>query len=455
MNARVTDVDVGDSSTIYGGDEHIINIAELHSYATLQSINDDCLRAIFRYLDICDFIELASTCTRLQEFSNCFIFPKIARQVKIKMSARKSYGEEEEASMDDLKTAFKSFGSFVKQLTLEGSYDDNDDNDGTLRDFEDLLDLCPNLDTLLMEHVNFSSAEDEEILKHVTSNLKVLKLLRCSEITDDWSEAFKRLIKLERIDLTGSNDVTADYFKHSLNISTLAIDYESCSTSCSLEEILNQNGPNIQQLTLERFSVSPAYDLIGTLIVDKLPKLEVLAIDDEALSIELTKSLAKIPHLKCLKILCGDLSLNSLLRELSLCGKIEMLIFENGVFDKEDDNAPPLFFKKLLSVRGFGIERDTLLKLLKVLTKAQMPVIKDFTFSLLLPEHIAGLLALFESKETLELMTINCSNNYNEGQFAFVLGIIEILKMNLNRPYFKLHINPFKFNVEQVNDINS
>lgn len=478
MNARKTDV--GHSNTI---DDWDISAEPQtkhfkYSYATLESINDDCLRTIFYYLNNFEIVKLASTCTRLQDFSNTFIFPKMAKQVKIKMAASKYnssyvYDEEEvveeELTMYDLRTPFESFGCFIEQLTLEGSYELNSDDlmklepheTESLRFFEDLLDLCPNLHTLRMERVNFSY-KDDEILKHVTSSLKELKLLRCSGIETEysgWSEALKRFTNLTQLSLTGSNDVTVGLFKDNINISTLNIDHESLSTSNDLENILNLIGQNVQQLKLAGFAISPVddevYYSIGTLIVDKLPKLEKLSIE-LSISVELIQSLTQIPHLKFLKVSCGDGSVNSLLRELSYCGKIEELVIENGVFDK-DDNAPPLVFDKLLKLRWYEIQshtKDDWLAVLQVLKRAQMPAINCFNFSLALKEHTAGILALFESKKTLQSMTINCTHSNIADQLAFVHGIIEILKLNPNRPFLKLNIYPLKIKVEQVSDNN-
>lgn len=55
------------------------NYSYASSYATLETLIDDCLREIFRYLNLLDATSLASACSRLLDFANSDIFPKTAR----------------------------------------------------------------------------------------------------------------------------------------------------------------------------------------------------------------------------------------------------------------------------------------------------------------------------------------------------------------------------------------
>lgn len=87
------------------------------------------------------------------------------------------------------------------------------------------------------------------------------------------------------------------------------------------------------------FSAYEDYQFISTLIIDKLPKLENLVISQ----------------------------LN--------------VVLDSGVYDNEDDNAPPINKLRKFELNSECDDNDSV-KLLKALTKSQMPVI---TCSNLLP----------------------------------------------------------------------
>lgn len=84
------------------------------NYATLESINEDCL-PIFRYINIIEVVNLAGTCTRLRDFAYNSIIPKMARQVKLRITDGYTA---EQYNMNYLEEPFGIFGKFVEQLTL-------------------------------------------------------------------------------------------------------------------------------------------------------------------------------------------------------------------------------------------------------------------------------------------------------------------------------------------------
>lgn len=241
--------------------------------------------------------------------------------------------------------------------------------------FKKVLKLCPNLQSLCITDVSFTN-RDADMLMYATSSLKVLKLIRCSEIEDDWSGALKHLTNLTHLTLTGGNETTADFFEYTNNLISLAIDYNSCSEIDALQMIFDKIGLNIKQLKLLNFyPLRNDYQSIVNLIIDKLPKLEHLAIEDDLIN-ELTSTLTKLPYLKSLKVYCYSESVNALLRQLSNIGTIEDLNIEMGFYNKEKRDAPPLVFNKLSSFRlsaGY-----TSLEFLNALTKSIMPAILNF-----------------------------------------------------------------------------
>lgn len=466
MNNDRTDVSdngyhIGDNLT-----EQQLKRCEYSFFLTLDNISNDFLLQICQYLNIFDVVNLASTCRRLHNFASGHIFPKLAKHLELYMTGNHGrigeewYNPNRVQSDDsdfilnlkiiDLENSFEKFGSFVKHLTLKGSFlrrfADIFQTE-CLRDFERLLDMCPNLQTLCMELVEFNK-EDGHLLQHITSGIKRLEFKRCSGIPNDWTEGLKRFSKLEQITFTGYNKTNVDLFKYS-HLSSLTIGNESC-TMYDLEKIFDKNHQSMQQLKLLSWVSQTKeidYQDIATLIIDKLPNLKYLAIEDEV-SVKLSNSLTELPHLKSLKLFCNGHSVNSLLRNLSDRGKIEDLDIEDGVFVEEDEtNKPPLVFNKLKSFRWIMIRYNSI-QIFRALTKSQMPAIRNFDLDLI-KDNITDLLSVFETKETLKTLTITCYDI--DVRFAFLQRLIEILNLDGTRPF--LNLNMKSLAAEEVSQI--
>lgn len=408
---------------------------------SLDTISNDFLLQIWQYLDILDSVNLASTCTRLLSFACDFIFPKQAREMVIQTKDAFIYGIDDlvfrsQLKMSDLEIPFKRFGSFVEHLALRRMGYRNTIPTYSARlfvDFEKLLDLCPNLHSLCLNNLEFRN-EDVHLFRHVTAGLEELQLVYCSGITNKWSEELNRFTKLQ-ISMISYNGEIVDIFKLN-NLSSLTID-DNPSLS-DLGTILNKNAQSLRQLNMKR--ISHDYREITSLIIEKLPNLESLAIE---LTAELTNSLPALPHLKSLKLSAYGYPMqrvNSLLRKLSDCGTIEDLCIESSfVFDVEDKNEPPLVFKKLqsfacsLSECEYGVA-----PLCKALTKSHMPEVRRFDFSM--TKLIDDVWPVIESKKTLITLTIEVLSCYDA--VKFLQGLFEILKQQKgSRPYLNLNMN--------------
>lgn len=442
------------------------NITELQSLTTLESLNDDCLAQICQYLSLFGVAKLASTCTRLHEFANTFVFPKAVKKVEIKFTYETDSSDDSfsifTTEMDYLVKPFEGFGYSIEQLTFNGSMEDCDDflqpiETDNLSSIAKLLDLCPNLHSLCFQQVRFTS-DNIYLLSHVTPDLKELKFVRCASTTDDWSKALKRFPTLEHITLTGSedNETTAVFFENTRNLSSLAISYDNLKDAQDLETLFYQNRSSLQKLEITNYYQTTQYQSIRTLIVE-LPKLEYLSIDDR-LSQELIDSLDDLPQLKSLKIWCGGMSVNSLLRKLSDLGTIEDLDIKDVVYDMEID-VRPLIFNQLKSIRLTGAnfsvndnEVTDLVGIFKSLIISEMPVITCFDFELKDDEQGRYLLELFKSKPTVKTMFIAFASMKikMQNRCALVIRIIDILKMNEKRRPLNLKVSPLRFDDVQV-----
>lgn len=431
-------------------DDNIIE--KRKSKVTLETIDDHCLLNIFEYLNIFDAEKLASIWPRMRHFVNDFIYPKLARRIEIHMIS--SDDENQLDSWDvngikELREQFREFGKFIEHISFVRSdtMPDNEEFWTPLRKVQKLLNLCPNLHTLSFVGVDFRDPDEEEIrfLEYVAFSLIELKFIDCSGINDELSQSLESHPQLKRITLTGTHETTDEFLQHNRNLSSLAISHHSCTVQ-GLKTILNRSGHSIQQLSLIKYSKSSQFESIVTLIADKLPKLEYLAIEDD-FSIKLMNSLTALPHLKSLKINCSRLCVISLLRILSDRGTIEDLEIKNFIIDDKNANGRPLIFSQLRTLRCPKSSKKSLRAFLKVMTESQMPAIH----SLLMQGHKSieqDILTLFESKKSLK--TLNIKYMHDTNSFALLCGIIEILKDDRNRPFLNLHISSPKIGKEEV-----
>lgn len=152
------------------------------SSPTLETINDDCLREICKYLNIIEVHKLSKTCTRLQSFANDLIFPKIARKMVLTLTVGWSWViEDSEGGEIELEsTSYResieclgSLGRFVKHLTLIV-----DDNSRFMLSsfYDEHICLFPNLDLACIKAVEYTRefvSKFAHIIKYAGSSHKV------------------------------------------------------------------------------------------------------------------------------------------------------------------------------------------------------------------------------------------------------------------------------------------
>lgn len=415
---------------------------------SLETVNDDCLRDIFKYLHLLDSINLARACKRLFDFANSEIIPKKSRQIKIIMQREKIF------YLLDLPTEgtevpFQYFGRYVKHITFEEGgplpMPMNLIKNYWIR-YIKVLELCPNLETIRFEDVDFVR-DGAPLLKFISTNIKELQFEQCFRISDDWSEEFKRFSKLERISVNGIQHFTGAFFANCRNMTDLSI---CCFTPEMLEMICDRNGPRIKHLTLRIFLDLQGFREIVRLIIEKLPKLQSLAIED-GLAVKKLSLLSEIPKLTSLKIVCNSMlcSVNSLLQRLSEHEIIKVLWIRDGFY--EDAYNLSLTFKYLQDFLWNSNYNSS--ALLRVLTASQMPRICKFTFYSRDFEHNErdGLLEFFKSKTTLNSIKIVADGI----TFAFVNEIIKIWKADVSRirPFLQLTIDCTQIGEKEVSYI--
>lgn len=132
-----------------------------YTKATLETINDDCLRYICKYLDSYETAQLGLTCTRLYDFAiDCTSLKKYKR-VQIIMDEFKNYPSE--ITMESLESEFSHFGWVVKELTWSGCSFEKEAKAESITILEKMLKLFPNLDFVYICCIKFM-IEDFQVL---------------------------------------------------------------------------------------------------------------------------------------------------------------------------------------------------------------------------------------------------------------------------------------------------
>lgn len=317
---------------------------------TLETINDDCLMNICENLDFFDMVNLAATCQKLHTFVSTHWFPRNAKTIEIIISTESRYADKwksQKLSMAKLEAAFPFFGNHVKYLILDGwPWHD-------ACSFATIFKLCPNLEKLNM-FMNVFTKTDINILEHVSPSLSELYLGSSGGYTDKWSNAMKHLSKLKELSVECTEELTAEFFKHFQSLSTLDINipHENGWSIENFASIFDNNVHSLKNLTLEITDEiqMPTYESLGSLIIDKLPKLESMEINFQLFD-NLGDLGVVLPNLKSLRIEClqhqGN---NSLMRKLSACRLLEDLeiLFYSG-YDENDSVI------KLQSIEKFNV----------------------------------------------------------------------------------------------------
>lgn len=206
-----------------------------------------------------------------------------------------------------------------------------------------------------------------------------------SRLTNECSVAIKKFSELEKITVTGGNNITGEFFEHCKKFTYLDIECWrgelalSAQTARELENIFENNGNTLRTLKLKDFScMQLPKDTIFELIAKKLPKLEKLDISDAVRGSTLNLRHIDFRLINTLGLyrVNSNITLNPLLKALSDFGVIEDLAIDGGTF--RDDTTERLTFKKLqrICVEPLGSS----VALLKKITEAHMPELRNLSF---------------------------------------------------------------------------
>lgn len=420
-------------------------------YATLDTINEYCLREICQYLCVIDIAKVAATCKRLREFGENEINMKV-KKVEIVLYvvdlALRIGGTYHEMTQKGLVAHFGRFGSFVENIILFGC-DSKGECPKYIHEFEKVLRKCTNLKKLKIFNV-FFTRKNAFNLQHASSTLNEFEMWECWGIDHNFVALDGS--NLEKLSLLymNVNFIRSNFFQQCTNLLSLNI---SLHHESDLNEILDITGHRLEYLSLEIWNEIIDYQSIGLLIANKLPKLKYLAIQDHRENNVRTNNymneISDLAHLKRLVLECSEFSVNSLLRKLSNNNIIEDLTIKSGIFCHEGIFAAPLLFRQLRKLEFSDTKNINYI--LKTLTEASMPEIVNFQCNFLIENDVNDLLALISSKRTLKSVRVYGSRF--DKTFAVVKRIIEVLRTaTRKRPCLELDFGYFSIGLEEVGE---
>lgn len=245
--------------------------------ASLEAINDDCLREILQYLDIMEIVKLATISERLLQFSKEVIFPKTAKEFSIvpshsgyKLSVPSNSKSFDFLTLEDSETAFQYFGEYVEALTLKN-----------VRSWG-ILTSCHNLKKLTLDsytrqsHTSLTLQYQIERLQH----LNELTFQYCKGTVEYWlvSDAISNVTNLTLKSTTHSaNGHFIGSFK---NLTILSLDlYANRWQFADIQRIMDNNSHCLKHLKVTNFENDYQYRSFARLITEKLHKLEYLQLD--------------------------------------------------------------------------------------------------------------------------------------------------------------------------------
>lgn len=383
-------------------------------YPNFECINDDCLLYICKYLEFIDIVNLAATCSRMQNFAIDHIFPRKAKKLLIEIvppnwvqiTAPLLNSLESKVTLNTLEASLNYFHEFVEYLQISSLSDE--------LEFEHIaatvLERCGNLTSLCISFINFTFDGTQRLHDRIErlQNLKELSFLNCTGIINNWPVSSKTTSRLDKLSVSTYDDFSINFFENFKQLSSLTVNISYTYWSADdLASICELYGNSLEHLKIiqEIHDVDDDdfgddfddHEEIATFINEKLLKLNRL--DFKGPLTESSMFIIKLRQLKYLKINCNYQNVYSMMQALSDNRVIETLHISNGFYYEEDTIESPLIFEMLQVFELFMIVDSS--SFLKKLTTSQMPKIHTFNFYGI--ENPAQDLRKFcESKKTLK-----------------------------------------------------
>lgn len=411
------------------------------SNSPLVNLIDDCLHEIFKYLNIFDTVNTASTCKRLRYFVNENVYQKY---VKLELShdlllSEASFDDLPKITLGVLRTMLQHFGSIVEEIDLHASV--FNDTAGR-RHLQFVLRYCPNLHTLRLRSFAFRR-NDQIVLSKISSKVKVIELHDCDGI-DDWADVLRNFTELRTLIISSNSDITGKLLSKCKKLERLdLIDCYAVRVQ-EMNKFCTANGSSLR--TLKLLNCSGLDHTVYQMISNKLLLIEDLTIEmNNVTGPNQLNCLAQLDNLKKLFIVCSMYNIGTYLRMLGDRGLLEELTIYGGTLDAETCGLLQKFHRlKSLTLLYPLTENE---HMMDIIESVDLPELREFYCEACNSVTNANLVALITSKRNLSTVDILFSCSVT---FAAVRQIIEILKSDVDRPFLNLNIDTLAIGDEEV-----
>lgn len=406
---------------------------------TLTTISDNCLLGILKCLDISDILCLSSTCRKLRRFIAKSYFSKVNVRLYKNRNKRDTH-----ITVTQLTKLFEHFGKNIEHITVTGRTSEYNVKEEWHLDFKAAFQKCRKLHTLSLRQLGLGRT-DKLIFSGIRPSIRVLELKNCDGNTDCMTNLVKkRSTKLHTVAFTGHDCYSYAVLKNCSNLSNLTVQYWPDLFEENLAIVLKANQSSLCKLKLINCShMTKCVD-----IVQNMPNLKFLSLKTGG-----CWYCTRERHLKSLNVKGSSIEFGSIMRALSdrsAFESIDLSICGNYI----GDFTELLHFEKLHTLRLSGSTNNTL----NLLQQMQMPALRHFSFSYpgslkITTDNTNNISSFLESKPALNSMVLVDYAPYHlpvdkmsrKFTFELILQIIEMLKIDRNRPLVKLFLSTSEF----------
>lgn len=406
-----------------------------------QTLNEDCLNHIVQYLNVFDLLNLKQTCSGLQTFVE-----NILRTRKIKRIEIDLYKENRiKLHLDDAYLTVSTLTSLLEGIKYFGSSVE-DFNFGCFcgesriwHTVVKVLKHCEHLKTLKVYYFDFSCDQVRELEALIGSllNLKVLKFVFCTGVTNMWPETLKRNSTINKLVLklyeyTDTNIVTDKFLTYFTNLRGLTIRLNKNNGLLGRILVLGRQNPKMFRINIYEIGTHAPE---STEQLRRMRRQQIASTDEEELTNE--------PQLKVVSLI-NCVSVERILRKHSEI--MEYLDIYGGEYTSKANTEPPLIFNRLQRIKYVAVNT-----ILKELTRAQMPLLKTLKIRLFSTEDLHVLLRFLESKTTLTTIRLKIAPT-NPIPNAFWNELIAILQKQCypKREFLNIFISSYPIGKEVV-----
>ncbi|XP_058795716.1 uncharacterized protein LOC131666802 isoform X2 [Phymastichus coffea] len=403
----------------------------LHSKATIDSLDDDCLIHIFEFLSIADRVKIERVCKRWQTISmESWRQCRILSPDKVSWGLKKGNGN----LVMDAKAIYNVLtrcGFYLKYLEFFGYLDE------LVTLGNKIGSMCPNLETIYLCGVSSLSIQN---LSEYCTNIKELGLRDIFETFDNelsfLFEKNKNLTKMTFYSICGISN--GKFF--------LNLPFESLKTlsifNCDFSSFyVNQGIRKLKNLSELSFDYCENFDDDSMEAICNLTNLKEIHMGIFPGKIRSCKYMTRLNNLISIELSSSDLVNNELI--LALCKNCRLLsdvnISESRVTDEGVHCLTSLPYLQRLNINHLKIHDEAV---------HPMPNLKQFECFMCQELSDKCFSMLLDTSKNLELLNVGCCNVTN----STVKKAVDVTKLRMNNVILYMYIWGTKIKFDEITE---